>query len=430
MDWVVFVGVEIKGTKDVGGVVDAPPSKSYSHRAVFVAAMSGGRSKIFNPLISRDIEATINGLRELGAKIDRFERGYLAVEGFGNKPKPPSDVVDLMNSGTSMRFLMGVGCHLGEGALILTGDQSLRERPNQPLIDSLNELGGRVFSSRSNGKLPIVVKGKLKGGPTSITGQVSSQFISSLLLCSPIAEEGVSINLLDGMKSSPYIDMTREVMEEAGISFKDDLEIRGNQSYTPINYSVPGDFSSAANLLALGALSDGKVVVKNLKETQQGDKVILDVLEEFGADVSWEGSNVVVHGDNLEGITYDASNTPDLVPVISILGAFASGETRITNVEHARYKETDRISAMSTELQKMGAEVIEKRDGLIIRDSKLRGTKLSGHEDHRIVMALTLAAAFASGKSIITDEEYVKISFPGFFEKISQLGVECVRSKK
>ncbi|WP_094228221.1 3-phosphoshikimate 1-carboxyvinyltransferase [Methanolobus psychrotolerans] len=415
-------------TSKINGEVFAPPSKSYTHRAITIAALSD-ECVIHRPLMSADTLATIRACEAFGACIEKSE-GKLYIRGINGKPFVPGDVIDVANSGTTLRFMTAISA-LTNGVTVLTGDNSIRNRPNQPLLDVLNKLGVEAYSTRGNGCAPLVVRGGLKGGSTMIDGSISSQFISSLLIACPLTTQSTTLSLKGEMKSRPYVDVTieligmagGEILVEEGNTTK--FMIPANQRYNLKEYTVPGDFSSASYLLAAAALTGSTVIVKNLFPSKQGDVDIIDVLERMGAEISWDKGNGVVKvtGNGLKGTTFDAGATPDLVPTIAVLAACAEGVTVIENAEHVRYKETDRLHAMALELAKMGISVKEEPDQLIITGGTLQGAELHGWHDHRIVMALTIAGMVA-GDTTIDTAESVEISFPNFFEEMISLGAK------
>jgi 3-phosphoshikimate 1-carboxyvinyltransferase len=296
------------------------------------------------------------------------------------------------------------------------------------LIKALNGLGAVCFSTRYNGLAPIVVQGPLEGGEISIEGGISSQFISSMLISCPFAERDTTININGELKSRPYVEVTLEMMDKAGGKVSTDyreFHIESDQEYDLKSYRIPGDFSSASYMLAAGALA-GKVTVVNLIESKQGDAAIMEHLLDMGANVYWDTAKgtVTVEKAELKGIDIDVGATPDLVPTLAVLAACAKGETHITNAAHVRYKETDRLHAITTELKKMGADIVEEPDGLIIRGGRLRGAKVDGYDDHRIVMALAVAGLMATGTTSIGTAESVDISYPGFFNDLKRIGAK------
>jgi len=364
----------------------------------------------------------------LGAEVERME-DHIQIRGTQGKVTTPDNIVDVGNSGTTLRIMSAVSA-LANGAVVLTGDASIRRRPNNPLIVALNDLGADAFSTRNNGMAPLVVRGKLLGGKTFIDGSVSSQFITGLLIACPFAERerDTEIVVRGTLKSRPYVDITLEMLKDAGVEITVEegvnltFKVAGGQDLHVSEYRVPGDFSSASYLLAAGALF-GELTVSNMYPTAQGDSAIIQILEEMGADITWNKNKgiVKVRKSRLTGCVIDVGETPDLLPTLAVLGALAEGTTTIKNAKHVRYKETDRIHAIATELAKMGAILKEEEDSLTIEGSKLHSAQLDGWDDHRIVMALTLAG-IATGNTTINTAESVKISYPNFFEDIKSLG--------
>jgi 3-phosphoshikimate 1-carboxyvinyltransferase len=410
------------------GEVLAPPSKSYTHRAVVMASLAW-QTIVNRPLLSADTTATIRACEALGAVI--LDMGdSLIVDGVEGKPSAPDSIIDVANSGTTLRLLMAVSA-LCDGTTVLTGDDSIRTRPNTPLIDVLNQLGASVISTRDNGMAPIEVKGPMRGGEAVMDGSISSQFFSALLMACPLCSARTIVKVDGELKSRPYVEITIEMLKSAGIKIElveDDnghltFIIPPNQSYELSEYTVPGDFSSASYLLAAGALTGDGITVGGLYPNKQGDAAIIPILQDMGANLQWdqEQGEVRVNKSQLMGVTVDVSMTPDLVPTLAVLGALSGGEMVIENAQHVRYKETDRLHAMTVELGKMGVDITEEPDRLVIRGGGLHGARVSGWHDHRIVMALTVAGMVA-GDTIIDTSESVDISFPGFFEAMKSLG--------
>lgn len=407
----------------LSGEVYAPPSKSYTHRAILITSLGPG-GIIKRPLISADTRATISASQAFGAEIE-FE-GEIRVKGVSDRPETPDDVINVQNSGTTLRFCSAVAA-LTEGA-VLTGDASIRTRPNGPLLGSLNDLGAQAFSIRNNGKAPLVVRGKMKGGTARLNGGVSSQFLSALLIAAPLAEEDTRIAIEGELKSRPYAEITLDMLNDAGISIEagaQEFLVQGNQSFGLKGYTIPGDFSSASYPMAAAAVTGSEVTVKGVLPSRQGDSAIIDILSRMGARVSWDRENgdLRVKGGDLQGVEVDAGKTPDLVPTIAVLGSLAQGKTTVFNAEHVRHKETDRLHAMAVELSKMGADIKERADGLEIVGGSLHGARVHGYHDHRIVMALAVAGMVAGDTEIDTAES-VDVSYPGFFQQMKSLGAE------
>ena len=418
----------------VGGSVQAPPSKSYTHRAILAAGYADGAT-VTDPLVSADTKATMRAVAAYGGAVERYEDA-LDVEGFDGRPDIPEDVIDCANSGTTMRLVTATAA-LGDGLTVLTGDDSLRSRPQGPLLDALSQLDGRAESTRANGQAPLVVGGPIDGGSVSIPGDVSSQYITALLMAGAITDDGIEIDLETELKSAPYVDITIEVLEAFGVdahTTESGFSVAGGQSYDPEGgeYTVPGDFSSISYLLAMGALAapDG-LTVTGAYPSAQGDSAIVDVLQEMGADLTWDRDAGEIHVSraDLTGIEVSVADTPDLLPTIAVLGAVADGTTTITDAEHVRYKETDRVSAMAEELTAMGASVEEEHDTLTIHggESTLSGATVDGRADHRIVMSLSVAGLVAEGATTVEGIEHVDVSFPDFFDVLVGLGASVSR---
>ena len=405
----------------ISGEVYAPPSKSYTHRAILITALGPG-GMVKRPLISADTRATISASEAFGARISLNDE--VTIQGVSDKPQTPEDVINVLNSGTTLRFCSAVAA-VTDGA-VLTGDASIRTRPNGPLLSCLNDLGATAFSIRNNGKAPLVIKGKMRGGTARLNGGVSSQFLSALLIAAPLAQGDTKIVIEGDLKSRPYAEITLDMLGDAGVRVqagRQEFFVPGDQTYNLKGYTIPGDFSSASYPLAAAAVTGSEVTVKGILPSRQGDSAIIDILNRMGAKVSWdkEKGDLKIKGGELEGVEVDASLTPDLVPTIAVLGAVAKGKTTVMNAEHVRHKETDRLHAMAVELSKMGADIRERPDGLEITGGRLHGAEVHGYHDHRIVMALTVAGLVAGGTRIDTAEA-VDVSYPGFFQEMGKLG--------
>ncbi len=417
------MNVKVRSSR-IKGNIYAPMSKSYTHRAIAIASL-GEISTIKYHLLSGDTMATIQACEALGSTIEDRENA-LSIMGVGGRPRTPDDVIYVANSGTSLRFMTAIAS-LIDGSAVLTGDASLRERPNEPLLKAINDLGAKAFSTKGDGKAPIVVQGKLKGGETIVDGSISSQFISGLLMACPFAEHETVIKVDGELVSRPYVEITLEILEKAGAHIQTDFKefsIPCDQAFDLRSYVVPGDFSSASYMLAAAAMTNSKVKVRNLFPSKQGDVAIIPILEKMGANISWDRTNgiVTVDGADLEGIEIDTREIPDLVPTIAVLGAVADGTTTICNAKHLRYKETDRLHAMTSELKKMNAKIEERIDGMTIKGNRLHGAELHGYGDHRIVMALTIAGLVADGETVIDNAECIEVSYPDFFDDLCGMG--------
>ena len=407
------------------GSVDIPGSKSHTIRAVAVASLADGESRIEAPLASADTLAAVEAYTGLGATIDRQSDSCWVIRGTGGRPKAPDNVIDVKNSGTSLRLAVGSASLLDVGQAVFTGDDQIRRRPIGPLVRSLNDLGASVNCTRGNGCAPVVVSGRLKGGKTRIEA-VTSQFLSSLLLNCPLADGACEIDV-PVLNEQPYVHVTLAWLDRCGIQLERDelrhFRIPGGQRYKPVHVRVPADFSSATFFLAAGALGDNDILVKGLDfNDPQGDKAVVDFLRQMGARIDMGPDGVRVRGGQLTGCELDLNATPDALPMLAVVGCFARGQTRLVNVPQARLKETDRIAAMRAELSKMGAKITERPDGLVIEESNLRSATVEGHYDHRVVMALAVAATAISGQTRITTAEAVAVTFPTFLAGMSALG--------
>ncbi|MBP2201655.1 3-phosphoshikimate 1-carboxyvinyltransferase [Methanococcus voltae] len=439
----------VNPTKKISGTVYAPPSKSYTHRAVICAGLSKGTSKIVRPLNSQDCISSLTSMEALGSKIDlKSDKWIIESEGI---LKVPKNVIDIGNSGTTLRILTSLVSQVKSNSntktshndkndkksiVILNGDNSIRKRPMGPLIDALSQLNIEVLSN--DNKAPLVIKSsEIAGKTVKIRGDMSSQFISSLMMLLPFNSQDSKILIEGDLKSEPYLDITIDVLDKFGVNIKKENNnylIDANQTYKATDYIVEGDYSSASYLIAMGVLLDSDITIKNLfKHSKQGDKEILNIVKRMGANLEVKEDEVIIKNSTnskfkLKGIDIDVKNTPDLVPTIAVLGCFAEGTTTIYNGEHVRIKECDRLMACTKELTKMGAKIEEKPDGLIIKGldlengETLKGAELETYHDHRLIMAFTMAGMLAQGQTKIKGEEAVSISFPNFVDVIKSIG--------
>ena len=421
--------VTVRNTKNLDGIVNVPPSKAYTHRLLIAASLSNGTSKISNPLVSDDTQATLDAIRALGAKAEIKEDCWI-VHG-EETIKTPDKPIDCRESGSTLRFMIPVAA-LASGPSTFLFGASFERRPVAPLLESLNQLG--VESSvQSDGSSVTVCGGGIKGGKTTIRGDVSSQFISGLLFACPKAKGDTDIILTTALESKGYVEMTLEVLVKHGFegAVNPDLSglwIPGNQTFVPCNHTVPGDFSSAAFLLAAGTITSSQIIVDNLVfQTAQGDRAILDILQKMGALIKIGDSSVEVKGGTLSGVDIDAKDIPDLVPICAVLACYAEGKSTIFNAARLRLKESDRLESITTELRKMGADIIATEDTLVINGGhKLHGATVDPHNDHRIAMSCAVAALGAKGETKIQDIECINKSYPQFFSDLRVLGADIV----
>ena len=418
----------VEKTEKLEGEIIIPSSKSHTIRAVIIASLAEGTSKISNPLSSADTMAIVNACKALGAKIDTKNKAEWIIEGTNHTLKKPTEALNMANSGTSLRLISGIIAALCDFEVQLEGDDSLSTRPIQPLLKSLNELGAEALSVNNDGYCPINIKGKMQGGSTETVG-ITSQYISSLLLACPLLENDTKITVVKPHEI-PYIKMTLKWLDQQNIKYEvsDDFtkfKITGNQKYKPFEKTIPADWSSAAFPLVAAAITNSNILMKGLDiDDTQGDKAIIDYLKKMQADISIEEQGIRIKGRQLQGCELNLNSTPDALPALSVLGCFAEGTTTLINVAQARIKETDRIKVMAEELSKMGADIKEREEGLIIHQSTLKGSKLRGHNDHRIVMALSLAGLIAEGKTEITTAEAINATFPNFVDLMKKVGAK------
>ncbi|MEN6574900.1 MAG: 3-phosphoshikimate 1-carboxyvinyltransferase [Phycisphaerales bacterium] len=408
------------------GTVSIPASKSHTIRAVAIASLATGESIIRNPLWSGDTEAAVLCYRAFGARIDTRDDKAWKVTGLGGKITPPRETIDVLNSGTTLRVAMGSAALAEPGATTtFTGDEQIQSRPIAPLMQSLEELGAKCVSVKNNGKAPVRVSGGLRGGRTSIAA-FTSQYLSSLLLCTPLAQADTDMEVT--LLNEPgYVQMTLDWLDRQGIQYENDglrrFRMRGGQSYRAYDLPVPADFSSATFFLCAAALFGDGVTLQGLDfSDSQPDKAVVDYLRAMGAEIVTGPAGITVKASTLKGVTIDMNATPDALPAMAVTATFAEGTTKLVNVPQARSKETDRIRCMAEELTKMGAKVEELPDGLVVHNSRLKAAHLDGRSDHRIVMALSLAAMGLDEPCTIETAEAIKVTFPEFVGLMQTLG--------
>jgi len=406
----------------LAGEVEIPGSKSHTIRAVVLASLASGTSRIVAPLDSSDTRAALDAARLFGAEVSAGEEWI--VTGTAGRPVLPVDVVDVGNSGTTLRIFLGVAA-LCDGWTFFTGDEQTKRRPLQPLIDAYRLLGAEGFCARGNGCAPAALRGRITGGRTEIRA-VTSQFLSSLLVSAPLAERDTEIRVLQ-LNEAPYVEMTLAWLEGLGVVWErrgwERFSVRGGQGYRAFERRIPGDFSSATFFLCAAAATGSELLVRGLDTADvQGDRAVVGMLAEMGAKVEPVPGGLRIRGGDLRGAEFDLNATPDALPALAAAACFASGETRLRNVPQARLKETDRIAVMTAELARMGAKIRERPDGLEIEESRLKSAEVYGHHDHRVVMALAVAASAIEGRTIIHTAEAMQVTFPTFVDCMSRLG--------
>lgn len=411
--------------KNMQGIVDIPSSKSIAHRKIIASALGVDKyDKITVNGISDDIKATISCINSIGGNICIFEGNSVNISPI--ECDPGDMKMRVGESGTTLRFLLPIFCALGmrsQGCFIMEG--KLSQRPIQPLLDELSKHGVKLEQKDDK----IYAYGKLAPGEYTIPGNVSSQFISGLLMALPLLN-GSSTLIVEGeIESKDYIALTEDVLKESGITFEksgNKYFIKGAQQYYPPQYqTVEGDWSSAAFFLTLGAIGKNPIGVRGLNlASVQGDRRILDVLEGFGAQITVDDGVVWAKRGTLKGQTVDASQIPDLVPIISVVAALSEGETNIINAQRLKLKESDRLASTSAMLSALDAEIYQTADGLRIKGKPwLSGGEVSSFNDHRIAMSAAIASACCTGKVVVNDAQCVNKSYPEFWEDFASLEV-------
>jgi 3-phosphoshikimate 1-carboxyvinyltransferase len=417
---------QITPINEIDAVISVPGSKSYTQRALIAASLARGRSVLRNALISEDTEYLMEALRLLGAGIS-LQGNDISVEGTGGSVVAPSSPLYLGNNGTGLRFLVGMAS-IGQGTFVLDGSARMRQRPIQPLVDALNQIGVKAFCVDGTGCPPVQVEGAgLPGGETRLDTALSSQYVSSLLLASPCAEKDIEIGASTLIPSWPYVELTLDVMAQFGVEVEDfdkkRFRVKAPQTYQPQEYVIEGDVSSATYFMAAAAIVGRRVRVSNIDGSSlQGDLRFLEILDTMGCAVSASEEGVEIAGplSNHEDLTFDLNEAPDLVPALAVVSGFRRGKTTLENILHLRVKESDRVAAITNELQKIGAQAEKKADGMVIQGMATRGADIECYDDHRIAMSFAIAGLAIEGV-IIKDPDCVKKSFPDFWTKLDAL---------
>lgn len=408
------------------GHVAIPGSKSHTIRAVAFGSLAAGTSHIHAPLVSDDTLSAVRCYRMLGASIDASDARCWKVAGTAGKIRVPDQTVDVGNSGTTLRIATGSAALAKPGSVItFTGDHQTQTRPMAPLLESLNNLGARCRSLNNNGKAPLQITSGLVGGRTDLQSP-TSQFLTSLLMCTPLAPQDTEIDV-KLLHEPGYVRMTLDWLDQQGIKYEKRgltwFRIKGGQCYKAFDRAIPADFSSATFFLCAAALFGEEVVITGLDFTDsQPDKAVVDYLKAMGAKIEVGSDRVRVRRAALKGVEIDMNATPDALPAMAVLATFARGTTRLVNVPQARTKETDRIRCMAEELTRMGARVEELPDGLVVHESVLRPCEVSGRGDHRIVMALSIAAMALDQPTTIATAEAMSVTFPDYVDLMGNLG--------
>lgn len=421
--------LEITPLTRVDADIVVPGSKSITQRALIAAALADGTSTLIGPLASEDTAYTSQALQAMGIEVEQGESEW-TVHGSGGRIVTPNKEIFLGNNGTATRFLTSfVG--LGQGTFTISGEKRMEERPIDPLMAALQGWGVAIKSIKGTGCPPLQIQANgIRGGATVLPEGKSSQYLSSLLLVAPFTREPASLEVEGEVPSKPYVTMTLAVMRSFGAQLTASAELNSFQIepgiYQPCTYQVEGDASSASYFFAAAAITGGRVTVKNVPSPSlQGDTALVGMLERMGCQVEYSQEGITLRGpEQLQGIEVDMGDCPDVAPTLAIVAAHAKGRTVITNIEHLRIKECDRINAVATELTKMGARVEEKQDALIIEGieegRQLHGAEIETYKDHRIAMCFGVAGLVTPGVKI-KDKDVVAKSFPDFWQRFSWL---------
>lgn len=411
----------------IHGKISVPPSKSHTLRSILFGALGCGKSVIHNYLNSSDTQSMIEACRLLGASIQSTPT-TLKIEGTKGKIHYTEDVINAGNSGIVLRFCAAIGS-LSSHPIVITGDESIRhQRPMKPLLEGLRQLGVSATSMRGDDYAPIILQGPMKPGKALIDG-MDSQPVSALLIAAAFAEGPIEIDVKNAGEK-PWVALTLQWFDYLGISYKhqhfENYQLKGNSRYEGFNYTVPGDFSSAAFPIAAALITQSNLTVHNIDmNDSQGDKELIAVFKKMGAEIEIDDSRkrlYVKTKGKLSGITVDINNFVDAITILAVVACYAEGETLIQNAAVARQKECNRIQGIAAELSKMGADIMETEDGLRIRGSPLKGAALESYNDHRMAMSLSVAALGAEGETTIGPIECVSKTFPSFREDFNLLG--------
>jgi len=407
----------------LNGDVVCPPSKSYTHRAIFLAALSDGKSIVKNSLYSSDTRATIDACKTFG--VDVHESGDVISIDNSINLEGQGGIIDVVNSGTTIRIATAIAA-ISPNKTILSGDSSIKKRPMKPLLDSLESLGANYISD--DGKPPITISGRIRGGEVKIIGDVSSQFISALLIIAPRLQNGLEINIEGNIVSKPYIDSTIASMEKFGVEVDTKEKYKkykiDHQIYKPTEFTVPSDFSNLALLLAGTVLLGNNVSIRiSMGDLPQGDELFIDILEKMGVIITLQNNIITLKTPaKLDGGKFDLGNTPDLLPPLAILILKSQNPIWIYNVAHARFKETDRIKIIAREIKKIGIRVEEKDDGIILYPPEnIKAAQLESENDHRLFMAFCICGMYIGGCEV-SNPESVEVSYPNFISDITKIG--------
>ena len=419
--------LKVGRTECLQGTVAAPPSKSYTHRAILIGSLAN-RATVVNPLKCDDTTHTLALCRKLGAQIVR-QGNRLVIRGCDGTPRIRGGIVDAGEAGTLLRFVLPV-LALAKGKVVASGKGSLRTRPNRQVVDVMQGWGVDIAGRGANHCLPLTIKGtgSLAGGIARVAGDVTSQVVSALLIVAPFARKDVRLRLSERLVSRPYVDITMDVLKWAGVDVGRRgymaFRVKSGQRIRPRGvFRVHGDYSSASFLLGAAALTKSDVTISDLVADCQGDRRFVAILRAMGVRMTVQRGSVRVRGPfDLKAVEVDCSDTPDLVPILAALACFAEGTTRIKNVAHLVHKESNRLAGPAEQLNRLGGHVRATRNSLVIRGSKTQGGTVSGCNDHRLAMALAVAGMRTNSGVVVTGAECISKSYPGFVSDMKKLG--------
>jgi 3-phosphoshikimate 1-carboxyvinyltransferase len=414
--------LEIQPYHRIDARMAAPPSKAHTLRSLCLGALASGTTEIIHPLLADDQMVAILALKRLGIPIE-WTTERIVIRGRGGRFQLPDRPLDVGMSGVMMHLLISMAALAPKGTIRINGaERMLHGRPVQKLLDSLKMLGVHTESVSRNGCLPVdIYSGGISGGHALVDSSINSQYLSSLLMSAPYASSDVTLETSGPVVSQPYIDITIDCMAKFGVeAINDDyrlFHVRSGQRYRGTQYQVEGDFSNASYFLGAAAVTKGRIRIDNLgQDSKQGDKIFLDILQRMGCKIQWATHSVALQGGDLTAVEMDLTNYPDLVPGLAVIASFARGTTVITGVSGLRYKECDRLSAVATELRKLGVQVVEGKNTLRITGTEMhRKGEIETYNDHRMAMSFSIAGLRVPG-IVILHPEVVSKSFPGFFD--------------
>lgn len=424
--------LKVTKSKNLKGEVHMPRSKTHSFRALILAGMAEGISYIREPKLSSDWYEAVRAMRMYGAKVDEIEKGVYQVTGTGGNLRVPEDVINVNNSGTMLFFIAGVAAAC-PGWSVITGDESIRtlRKISKNLFQPFQELGVEITSTKNDGMAPLVIKGKVNGGIAHMDG-IGCQPVFSVLIASAFSEKPVEIFVQNPGEKS-YIDLLLYWFAKAGLAYEnvgntyEQYKFPGNKPPRAFDETIPFEWSAPSYPLLAAVLSPkSEIIVRGMSDKDPyGDKKVIKILQQMGANITYENETLIAKTSQLHSIEVNMNDFPDQIPTIAIAACFAKGKTIIKNVLTARWKECDRITALYTELKKMGAKIIEMKDGLIIDQDgtwQLKATEINGYYDHRMVMSFAVAGMQLEGETIITDAQMVEKSFEMFIPDMIQAG--------